>query len=157
VRGSDVVYTRPTPSPTAPRRADQWCPREWLGRFFVALDAAAGSGTGPASTGYDRCVNYQRAVGLGILVAALIATSNAFAPSSAMASPRTTPAPGVTCDGLSCDNTNNSDITIHGQMRCNGTGFESFTGVARAHTVTHFPNPNCSNGRPGVDAFFPDR
>jgi hypothetical protein len=125
--------------------------------FFVALDAAAGSGTGPASTGYDRCVNHQRAVGLGILVAALIATSNAFAPSSAMASPRTTPAPGVTCDGLSCDNTNNSDITIHGQMRCNGTGFESFTGVARAHTVTQFPNPNCSNGRPGVDAFFPDR
>jgi hypothetical protein len=101
-------------------------------------------------------MNQQRAVGLGILVAALIATSAAFVPGSAMASPRTTPKPGVTCDGLSCNSTRNSDVTLHGQMRCNGDGFEYFTGVARAHTVTHFPNPNCSNGKPGAYAFFPD-
>src|SRR5581483_7877908 len=94
-------------------------------------------------------MNQQRAVGLGILTVALIAASAAFVPGSAMASPRTTPAPGVTCDGLECDNTTNSAVTLHGQMRCgqNSTGTEYFTGVARANGVTHFPNPTCSDGR----------
>src|SRR6476661_2183341 len=103
-------------------------------------------------------MNQRRAVGFGIIAAALLAISSAFVPGSAMAEPRTTPAPGVTCDGLGCDNTTNSNVTLHGQMRCgrDSTGFEYFTGVAKANGVTHFPNPNCSDGRPGVRAFFPD-
>ena len=97
----------------------------------------------------------KRAVVIGFVSAALAIGATVVGASPAMAAPQTTPAPGVTCRGLWCDNTNHHPVTITGTFTCPEVRY--FKARLKARTVTAVPNPTCPNGRPGIRAFFPDR
>ncbi|MFB9904165.1 hypothetical protein [Allokutzneria oryzae] len=99
-------------------------------------------------------MNQKRMAVVGLVSAVLAIGTGAAGAGTAVAAPHTTPAPGVTCQGLRCDNTNNRAVTITGTFLCPQTRY--FKAKLKPSSLTYVPNPTCPNGRPGVRAFFPD-